>query len=76
MWSQVAALSLEQSKLRTAVSMAVASVAKEDFPDRWEGLIPHLMNMLQVHVAVHTRNQLTDVFHGACRPMLAPVSSI
>lgn len=55
----VAALSLEQSKLRTAVSMAVASVAKEDFPDRWQELIPHLMGMLQAGQP--------HVVHGAMR---------
>ncbi|EKX35213.1 hypothetical protein GUITHDRAFT_146623 [Guillardia theta CCMP2712] len=40
-------LGLEHSKLRTAVSMAVASIAKEDFPDNWPELIPHVMSMLE-----------------------------
>lgn len=28
--------------------MAIAAVAKEDFPDNWPQLIPHILHMLQV----------------------------
>lgn len=55
----LSALSLEHSKLRTAVSMAVAHVAKDDFPERWPELIPHLMQMLQAGAP--------NLVHGAMR---------
>jgi hypothetical protein len=41
-------LSVEDSKLCTAVCMAIASVARDDFPSKWPELLPHLLGMLQV----------------------------
>ena len=50
---------MEHSKLRTAASMAIAAVAKEDFPENWPELIPHILQMLQAG-APH-------LVHGAMR---------
>ena len=40
-------LSVDDSKLCTAVSMGVASVAQHDFPLAWSELMPHLLGMLE-----------------------------
>ncbi len=67
------ALTLEHSKLRTAASMAVASVAKEDFPDSWPELIPHVLQMLQAIAELYMRIQaLHCLFFFQC---LSPTDS-
>ncbi|KAG0591650.1 hypothetical protein M758_1G229200 [Ceratodon purpureus] len=55
-----AALEDPHGKIRTAVGMAIASIANWDWPEEWPGLMGHLLNLI---------NDRTDVnkVHGALR---------
>lgn len=42
-----AALSEPNSKVRTAVALAIATIARWDYPDDWPGLLEHLVSAIK-----------------------------
>ncbi|XP_078437872.1 ARM repeat superfamily protein isoform X1 [Wolffia australiana] len=67
-------------KLRTAVAMAVASIAHYDWPEDWPDLIPHLLRLLSdqstisgVGGALRALALLSDDLDDSMVPKLAPV---
>ena len=59
-----AGLSEASSKVRTAVALAMATIAKWDYPEQWPGLLEHLISSIK---ASQDPN-LGGCPSGACAP--------
>ncbi|KAF9590932.1 hypothetical protein IFM89_000477 [Coptis chinensis] len=68
------------AKIRTAIAMAVASIAQYDWPEDWQELLPFLLKMIACHTsmsgvcgAVKCLNLLCDDLDDISVPGLVPV---